>query len=29
MQSTIYVELAPGVEIKDLRQQLKLSYIAV
>ncbi|PQQ01927.1 putative N-acetyl-gamma-glutamyl-phosphate reductase chloroplastic [Prunus yedoensis var. nudiflora] len=26
MQSTIYVELAPGVEIKDLRQQLKLSY---
>ncbi|KAL6213485.1 hypothetical protein ACLB2K_012932 [Fragaria x ananassa] len=26
MQSTIYVEMAPGVEIKDLRQQLRLSY---
>lgn len=26
MQSTIYVEMAPGVRIEDLYQQLKLSY---
>lgn len=26
MQSTIYVEMAPGVKIEDLHEQLKLSY---
>lgn len=26
MQSTIYVEMAPGVRIEDLYEQLKLSY---
>ena len=26
MQSTIYMEMAPGVTIEDLYQQLKISY---
>jgi len=26
MQSTIYVEMAPGVRTEDLHRQLKLSY---
>jgi len=26
MQSTIYVEMAPGVRTEDLHQQLKTSY---